>query len=674
MTLVFINKNSVPNYIAVSTDIVNSTIDGISMVGGTVYTSDDSQWYVIKNDLTLSTYALPITLSGQVNVGAVSQGAASLVENWRVNVTNTVGLTDTELRASPVEVSGTVATGALTDAELRASPVEVTTTISNVISTLNSTETHLLSGETFNGTFEELMRFENVSVLSHSDVSSAPSGLIVEWSTDGITVCDSDFFTITGGAGKQFSFGVTTKYVRVRYINGTEPQSEFHLQTIFHTGTPKPSSHRIDDVIVPEDDAELMKAVITARTPDGGYKNIRASQGGVLFVGIDDFQSDAGGRVRTASLVTLGDYKILGYDRENKWESVGTGTGLYFANKFSLSVTSGQYYIRQTRRFHPYFSGKSQIVEETFYGFSPQTNLIKRIGYFSSNAVAPYASTFDGFWIESANGTIRLKSSRAGTETLSVALEDMSGYNNLGEYKNLATWDNFTVVMFDFLWLGGAVLRLWVKTSSGFVLAHQFDYAGTAQDVFILSPNQPLRYEIVSTGGSGTLYYVCAQVATEGSVNESGSSRFVDTGSTLITTATSGTTYPIKAIRKQTSMREVGVLIDNLDSLVGSANDQAIWSLQINPTFSAPLTFVDLGLSPIQEATGNGTITVTTPGIKISGGSVESGSALNLAQLSLNYLAWVGSSIDNTMDIYTLCITPISGSMTVYGGIGFKIY
>lgn len=507
-----------------------------------------------------------------------------------------------------------------------------------------------------------------------ADADSAAGGLKVHWSTDGVSYDDTDFFTIMANEPKQFSFGVTSKYVHIEYTNGTVLQTLFRLQTMLHRSAPKPSSHRVDDIIVSEDDAELTKSVLTAKTPDGSYRNIGATQGGVLLVGIDDFQSDAGGRVRMSALTTLGDYKILGYDRVNKWQSVGTGTGTYSLNKFPMSVTSGQYYIRQTRRFHPYFSGKSSMIEETFYEFSPQANVTKRIGYFSSSAVAPYSSTLDGFWIESANNTITLKSSRAGTETLSVTLDNMSGYNNLAEYKNLATWDNFTVVLFDFLWLGGAVLRLWVKTTAGFVLAHQFDYAGTAPDVFILSPNQPCRYEIVSTTGSGSLTYVCAEVATEGSVNESGSSRFVDTSSTLITTTTNGVIYPIKAIRKQSVYRDIGVLIDNIDVMVGSANDKCVWSLQLNPTFSAPLTFANLANSPIQQASGNGTITVSGAGEILAGGSVQSGAPLSLAQLDLNYLAWVGSAIDNTMDIYALCITPISGSMTVYGGIGFKIY
>jgi len=84
MALQFNGENKVPTYMALSTDIVDSAIDGASLVGATVFTSDNKQWYVIEKDLTLSEYALPVVLEGGIT---------------------TDGLTDTELRATPVPMS-----------------------------------------------------------------------------------------------------------------------------------------------------------------------------------------------------------------------------------------------------------------------------------------------------------------------------------------------------------------------------------------------------------------------------------------------------------------------------------------------------------------------------------------------------------------------------------------
>ena len=58
MSLKFISSNSEPAYIALSTDISGSKIDGASNVGRLVFTVDDNKWYIIDSDLTLKNYSL----------------------------------------------------------------------------------------------------------------------------------------------------------------------------------------------------------------------------------------------------------------------------------------------------------------------------------------------------------------------------------------------------------------------------------------------------------------------------------------------------------------------------------------------------------------------------------------------------------------------------------------
>lgn len=86
MSLIFISSISTPNYIALSSDIVNSKIEGASNIGETVFITDASEWYIIKDDLTLEPFSLPIGLNGEITIGEVSQGNASLTESWKVNL------------------------------------------------------------------------------------------------------------------------------------------------------------------------------------------------------------------------------------------------------------------------------------------------------------------------------------------------------------------------------------------------------------------------------------------------------------------------------------------------------------------------------------------------------------------------------------------------------------
>ena len=376
---------------------------------------------------------------------------------------------------------------------------------------------------------------------------------------------------------------------------------------------------------------------------------------------------DAGSRLRTSAMYTLGDYKTLNSDKPMLLETVGSGTGTFTNNKYNMAVASGQWMVRRSRRFHPYFSGKSQMIEMTFDNFQTETNVVKRAGYYSSNAVSPYDLTYDGFWLENDGTTIRLKVSRAGTSTLDVPITSWDGYSAISTYD----WSKFTVIMFDFLWLGGAVLRLWLKTSAGFVLCHTFNYSGSSADTFIKSPNQPIRFEIRSSTGVGALRAVCAQVSTEtGSVSENGVMRYVDTGTTF-NVQTIGTTYPIKAIRKLATHRDIAVQIEAASLLI-TTSDTLIWSFQINPTLSAPLTYGTLTNSAVEHADGNGVITVTSPGIVIGGGLVTTTIPMSEYLFDTNYLSFLSSSITNTMDEYILCATPLTTAISVYGGLSFK--
>lgn len=423
------------------------------------------------------------------------------------------------------------------------------------------------------------------------------------------------------------------------------------------------SNVRYESAIATSAGAIPVETIIeTELQPDGSNRQ-------VIKIGNQPaIQFDAGGRQRMSQITTLFDGKNLGFFHSLLWDVAGTGTGAFANNKYNMSVTAGQWYLLQSHRHFPYFSGKDQIIEETFDGFGLEAGVTKRFGYFSSSATSPFTATLDGLWIENDGMTYYIKSSRAGTETTSVAFADWDNYALLADYN----FNNFTVFFIDFLWLGGAVMRVWVKTDAGFVLAHTVNYAGSAQDVFMLSPNQPVRYEIRSTTGSGSFRYICSQVGTEGSIEESGTSCAVDIGNTAVSFGNIGTTYPVKALRKQAAYRDIAVLIEDIEIFITSNEDKLRWSLQINPTLSAPLTYTAVTNSAAEEASGNGVITVTAPGTIIARGGVQSGQLLPNHILDKNFLAWLGGTPANVMDQYVLCVTPMTANCKLTGGIAYK--
>ena len=146
--------------------------------------------------------------------------------------------------------------------------------IEGVVSDDNSTTTLLDADATFTGTAVEILNYGIVFISVHALQVSAENGLVIEQSTDGVDWDFDDVFTIDADTAKNFSINPHAKYLRVIYINGDTDQTHFELQTILK-GYSKPSSHRIKDNIINDDDAELTIAVIKVQTNDEDtYKNV----------------------------------------------------------------------------------------------------------------------------------------------------------------------------------------------------------------------------------------------------------------------------------------------------------------------------------------------------------------------------------------------------------------
>jgi len=374
---------------------------------------------------------------------------------------------------------------------------------------------------------------------------------------------------------------------------------------------------------------------------------------------------DASGRTRVSQLTTLFDGKTLGAENAMLWDTKGTGTAAFLEAANTLSVTAGQYIVRQSRQILPYFSGKSQAAEITFDGFANEAGVVKRFGYFSSSAVAPYTANLDGWYVEADGSTYRLVVSRNGVKVLDLPWTQWDAYAQISTYD----WDNFTVTYTDFLWLGGAVLRLFLKNpAGGFTLAHTFDYAGSAPGTFMLSPNQPVRYEIRSTSGAGSFRAICSQVATEGSISENGESLGLYNGA-LITANTVGTTYALLGVKKQTAYRDTPVRIDTVGAGI-STTDAGVLLLLRNPTLSAPLTYSNNGR--IQEGQANAGQTVTAVGRVVHSVPVVASGVSN--PLANNSLSWLSSGIANDLDEWVLAYRVLTTKQSLVGTMNVVEY
>lgn len=157
--------------------------------------------------------------------------------------------------------------------------------IKGFVDTNNSSTTILDPGGTnvFTGTATDILNSGIVFVTVSTDQASAINGLSIQQSSDGTNWDHTDNYTIAAGMGKNYSINPHSKWFRVVYTNGGVIQGHFRLQSICK-GNAKPSSHRIKDDIVGDDDCELVKAAITGMNGDGVWHNVKTTSDGNLTI------------------------------------------------------------------------------------------------------------------------------------------------------------------------------------------------------------------------------------------------------------------------------------------------------------------------------------------------------------------------------------------------------
>lgn len=207
-------------------------------------------------------------------------------------------------------------------------PLPVKTELNGHICLDNSTSDNLGVSEVFNGVWQDTLNYNFIIIGVKTDQDSAVEGLLIEWSADGVTVHDDDGpFHVLANKGKVFTYSPARRYMRITYTNGTSAQSFFNIQTIFKKNGSKGSSHKINDSIVGEDDAELVKAVLSGEDQNGVFQNARVTEVGNQMV--SDF------------IVEVARGNVPGYFVDRKFGSIASVAAATPADVWSYGVTLG---------------------------------------------------------------------------------------------------------------------------------------------------------------------------------------------------------------------------------------------------------------------------------------------------------------------------------------------
>lgn len=376
---------------------------------------------------------------------------------------------------------------------------------------------------------------------------------------------------------------------------------------------------------------------------------------------------DASGKQEVSQSISLGQYVLDQNDLPLKFdkETIGTGTATYNTtlNTETLTVTSNlDVAIFQTKQGHPYFPGSAQQAEFTFINLEPQTDVIKRIGYFSSSITTPFSADIDGLYLESSNGAVSLNITKSGSVIQILQSNWDDPIDGTGHSGITVDWTKFQAFIIDFLYLGGTSVALFTLQGGKRHLVHVYDHSNVIADTILNSPSKPIRAEIRSTGSAGTFHFSCGTVnSMGGDFAAAGLPISMSTGNSRIAMAVSGTEYLLSAMKKNNRFVE---MIINLISITTSTQTGKTytWRLLANPTFSAAPSFTPISNGFLDIATGDGVITITDQGHVLASGTGVSRTSI---EVEISRGLRLGAKIDGTFDVYAMSFTPHDATQEV---------
>jgi len=237
--------------------------------------------------------------------------------------------------------------------------------------------------------------------------------------------------------------------------------------------------------------------------------------------------SDAFGRLRVSEAFTLGDYKHLYALDPNFIDKVSNGgTVTYQPDKACarLTTTSNPLssVIHQTKFYHHYMPGKSQLIKSTFNFYANTLNVTKRTGYFDDKNGMYFEQ--DGNGVLSFCIRTNISGTPSDTRKITQANWNIDKCNGLGPSSFNLDITKTQILFIDFQWLGVGRVRMGFVHDGNFIVAHEFYNSNNLETVYISNPNLPVRCEMFNTGSTSGAFMdqICSTVISEGGYVEAG--------------------------------------------------------------------------------------------------------------------------------------------------------
>lgn len=266
-----------------------------------------------------------------------------------------------------------------------------------------------------------------------------------------------------------------------------------------------------------------------------------------------DANKDGFGRLRISQPHTLNDYSFTkSLDTQFLANTVNGGTITINTNRASanLSTTTAtnSVAIHQSKMYHHYMPGKSQLTIASFNLHGNTANVTKRVGYFDANNGVYLEQTGDGV----LNWVIRSSVPGASERRIPQSQWNMDTCDGLGKSGFSIDTTKTQLLFIDLQWLGVGTVRCGFAHDGDYIIAHEFYNSNNEPTVYMQTGTLPVRYEIRNTGATAgaNLEQICATVVSEGGYIEAGRDFALTSNGKIVGV---GGNLPILAIRLKNS-------------------------------------------------------------------------------------------------------------------------
>ena len=264
--------------------------------------------------------------------------------------------------------------------------------------------------------------------------------------------------------------------------------------------------------------------------------SINVSSAGVYLE--DSANNTAFGRLRVANTRLLGEFRNQ-YGTTGpaeiitKFEEGGSQTINLAETHTLINVTTaaGSRALRQSRQYHPYIPGTTNLALISFTLGTAKANLQQQVGLFDD---------LNGIFFR-MNGTtpeMVIRKDGVDNEVVPQSQWNVDRLDGTGASGITIDFTKSQVFVTDYQWLGVGRVRVGFNLDGRFYYTHYFSHANSITEPYMFQPSLPARWEIKNTGETdsvSSMMCICYAVYVEGSDLQTGFDQSASTNQTAIT-------------------------------------------------------------------------------------------------------------------------------------------